>query len=267
MPEPQAGVPKDRYNTLHSFHYSPGKRAFHIVFATDDPQQGFEGCARLLRKFGLRLISLVFTSRPKQGNDWSVIVEDPRDVKPEQVREELLKTAGINYALVAGDEDGLVIDKLHFPLVDPGGERAYVISANTLRKVFDKMRDLLGTGGEVVLFNEGEAVGVREVEEMQNMFGKENVARLLPLLPYLFQITGVGKPEVVDLNLETLEAVFRLYASAECEGMKSSTPYSRWVKGQLVGFMSTLFERPCAAEETKCVAMGDPYCEFRIHPR
>ena len=84
---------------------------------------------------------------------------------------------------------------------------------------------------------------------------------------YLLQITGVGKPEIVSFDLATLTAVFRIHGNVECEGRKTSAPYSRWIKGQLVGFMSALFETPCKAEETKCMAMGDPYCEFVLSPR
>ncbi|RLI15815.1 hypothetical protein DRO49_05240 [Candidatus Bathyarchaeota archaeon] len=37
-------------------------------------------------------------------------------------------------------------------------------------------------------------------------------------------------------------------------------------KGMLAGF-THCFNRPMIAVETRCIAMGDPYCEFEVKPR
>jgi predicted hydrocarbon binding protein len=246
--------------------YSPGKHIFHVVFANKDPMKGFEAASLIVKKFKLTLLDARYTKRGKEGDDWSIFLQDGvTGVKKEEIRRELLSVEGMAYVRVNEDADGLALDLFHFPLRDPGGERAYVISAESLGAVFDKMRELFGTGGEVVIFEEGETVGAKEVEELTKMVGRDNIVPLLPNLPFLLQVTGVGRPEIVSMDLERLDVVFRIYDCVECEHRISSVPYSRWIKGMLVGFMSTLFERPCRAEETKCIAMGDRYCEFIIH--
>jgi predicted hydrocarbon binding protein len=44
----------------------------------------------------------------------------------------------------------------------------------------------------------------------------------------------------------------------------SSEPQSHYIRGVLDGFFSSLFKVEMEAKETKCIAKGDPYCEFEI---
>ncbi|RLE55158.1 MAG: hypothetical protein DRJ30_04180 [Candidatus Methanomethylicota archaeon] len=38
------------------------------------------------------------------------------------------------------------------------------------------------------------------------------------------------------------------------------------MRGELAGWFSQLFKRS-DCNQTKCIAMGDPYCQFKVKPK
>ncbi|MBO3808288.1 MAG: 4-vinyl reductase [Candidatus Brockarchaeota archaeon] len=67
------------------------------------------------------------------------------------------------------------------------------------------------------------------------------------------------------MDLETGKAQLRVYESCECEiGKGSEQPYSQIVRGMLAGFFSLLFGKEAKTTETRCIAKGDPYCEYTV---
>ena len=63
-----------------------------------------------------------------------------------------------------------------------------------------------------------------------------------------------GKPMIV-----------RIWDSMECEiGKGSETCFSRWTRGLIAGFASKYFGKKVTVVETRCIAKGDPYCEFTV---
>jgi predicted hydrocarbon binding protein len=76
---------------------------------------------------------------------------------------------------------------------------------------------------------------------------------------------GWGILEYAEINPEAGEAKIRVYQSYECEtGKGSEKPYGHFIRGILAGFFANIFEKEAKAVETKCIATGDPYCEYVI---
>ena len=72
---------------------------------------------------------------------------------------------------------------------------------------------------------------------------------------------------MVNASANPPEATIRIYDSFECElGLESGGPYSHLIRGMLAGVLTVIFNRRMRAEERKCIASGDPYCEFTIKP-
>jgi predicted hydrocarbon binding protein len=100
------------------------------------------------------------------------------------------------------------------------------------------------------------------VEDMRRMF------RLPPL--------GRGVPMEHSGSLEYLEDVsktdehhFRVYESSECTGMENiGVATASHIPAMLAGSCILLEKngRDWNALETKCLALGDPYCEFKLVP-
>lgn len=56
----------------------------------------------------------------------------------------------------------------------------------------------------------------------------------------------------------------RLEDGFEGTGAKSPKPSCHFTRGLVSGACQHLLGRPTACEETKCVALGDPYCQFEV---
>ena len=61
----------------------------------------------------------------------------------------------------------------------------------------------------------------------------------------------------------------RVYRCFECEcaPQKTNKPYSHLVRGMIAGVSTEILGMEMTAKEIKCIAMGDPYCEFEVYPR
>jgi len=91
----------------------------------------------------------------------------------------------------------------------------------------------------------------------------------------LFAAYGWGKTELVSFNEETLSVSFRVYASIygeryrklseyKDEAFTPQCPMGYAVEGALSFFAQKKGVPPPVSEEVKCIARGDPYCEFVI---
>ncbi|RLF10226.1 MAG: hypothetical protein DRJ98_06565 [Thermoprotei archaeon] len=60
----------------------------------------------------------------------------------------------------------------------------------------------------------------------------------------------------------------RFYDLFECVPVKyqKEKPNSEFFRGILSGGLSVIFDKVLLAVETKCIAKGDPYCEFVVKP-
>ncbi len=78
---------------------------------------------------------------------------------------------------------------------------------------------------------------------------------------------GLGRMEVVEASATPPQVVMRVYDCFECElGIGARKPFSNFIRGILAALIAQLFNGRMEAKELKCVAKGDPYCEFKITP-
>jgi predicted hydrocarbon binding protein/KaiC/GvpD/RAD55 family RecA-like ATPase len=81
-----------------------------------------------------------------------------------------------------------------------------------------------------------------------------------------------GVWEYVEDISKTDEHYFRAYDSFECYGFENvGAPMAYWVPPNVAGAAKGLeslrgLERDWNAIETKCIGLGDPYCEFKLVP-
>ena len=241
----------------------PGKKIFHLVFRSGSSFADLARASDGLLREGLKVLSGSLVADDGGSAHWCVFVETDRDDLGKDEVAALLKKAVRQGEVVVLGGDDTVVDESHFPLQLATGQRAYLLSEGVIRGMLSRVREVLGTGGDVVVCQEGEAVGRGDFEAMKDLLGGTLRARLAKLTG-LYLAVGIGVPDVVELDLEAQKGVVRVYENIECVGAKSRVPYSQWVRGHLAGVTSALFGVRIKCEETKCVACGDPYCEFAI---
>ena len=108
----------------------------------------------------------------------------------------------------------------------------------------------IATGGKFLAEYLSEKLGLR---------GKELLVEVLKA----YQASGWGRVELVRCDLHAANIVLRLYDSFECKVFRDiGRPASQFIRGHLSGLLSGLLGAEVRAIETKCIAKGDPYCEF-----
>jgi predicted hydrocarbon binding protein len=78
---------------------------------------------------------------------------------------------------------------------------------------------------------------------------------------------GYGLIEFLKIDMKNKRVESRVYNSVNAIGIKNSEkPVCYMIAGTMAGAADIIFGRSMRCDEVKCVAMGDPYCEFHVHP-
>jgi len=158
-----------------------------------------------------------------------------------------------------------IIDMFATPTFGQGKYPVLVLGVDEMSGVFEKVKEVYGTGGEALLYHIGYALG--EIagrkyapEELTEDFIREDLLA--------FQAYGWGVLEIVKIDLEEPEVIIRLYdlfESAHVRGRKDK-PHCHFVRGFLAGLLTVFLNTKMIVVELKCIAKGDPYCEFIAKP-
>ena len=192
------------------------------------------------------------------------------DVKPEDLAREFMALDFVDRVeIIKPRFEGFIADDVSFPVM-LGGRRAIILSEPALKGFLIDFRRRLGTGGEAMLYHIGREVGVegaRDINQNAERIGVKDLRDKLEI-GMLLQCLGYAIPEMVEFSEEPPYLKIRLQNSIECElGRGAGKPFSHYVRGMITGYTSELFQRDLLAEETRCIATGDPYCEFEVKPR
>ena len=149
--------------------------------------------------------------------------------------------------------------------------RVIVLGAGTFVKLQHGAEDILGDEASAVFYESGIESGkdaVRTMFEELDIRGRE-------LMDWMLGITdssGVGffKPSEHRIE-EDYTGYIRIKQSFIAEVYKSwkgktDHPVCHFIGGFLAGCIEGIFGVIVSCEETKCEAIGNEYCEFRIEP-
>jgi predicted hydrocarbon binding protein/predicted amino acid-binding ACT domain protein len=156
-------------------------------------------------------------------------------------------------------------DVVHFPLF-VGSLRVITFPTSILGETIKSLMKVFNPSVVRTMFwYQGKEFG-RLVEEFyEKEFSIINVNEAVNFLAIRTALHGWAISEIVELDDERRNVTLRLFDNWECSMFKgSSEPQSHYIRGVLDGFFSSLFKVEMEAKETKCIAKGDPYCEFEI---
>ena len=179
------------------------------------------------------------------------------------VLEESLKASrGVVNCQLRKSEGGLLSDRLSFPIRILGDQRGIVLPVNVLRPMLARLRQVLGTGGDALLYGGGIEVGEQSGKEhMNGPFGP--LARKFdPEVLGIYSALGWGTLQVVEAAPNLSRVVVSVGESFESVEMKASSPNCHFTRGVMAGYFGVIMGRQVTSTETKCIAMGAPACEF-----
>ncbi|GBC69650.1 hypothetical protein HRbin01_01352 [archaeon HR01] len=159
---------------------------------------------------------------------------------------------------------GLAVNMAAFPL-ELLGYRAIVLRKPVYMGLFYGMRKRLGSAGDALIYHVGLEAGRGLGADIIRM----GYADRLPIALKLIEIIhGRAVLEFVEYKPREGRYVVRAYHLFECEDVESpSQPNSSFYRGFLAGIMESVMGIEMSVTETKCIAVGDEYCEFRLEPR
>ncbi len=162
---------------------------------------------------------------------------------------------------------GFAVDTTYTRLTLAGG-RVIVFREPTYEGLIKGFRKRFGAIAKELLYY----IGFEAGRKMYNVYSKMveeaggGLNELLAFWREVFRHTGFGAIEHVEISYLTKTAIIRVQDSFECRLFKETGKFeSHGIRGFIAGFMSSLFKTKVRVEETKCIAKGDPYCEFIVY--
>lgn len=242
------------------YYFAPGRRLFQIVVKIAD-EPGSLG--RVLNLLGTKVNLVAMTSYVLPDNVAIVsgFAEAPSQDETAARLQSLIVSSGVALDVeVSEGRDGMLVDTFHTGL-ETGGEYLMLVRRRALTRMLDVVSRLLGSGGEVVLFQEGMAIGRANGEAFVRSLGAEKVRENIGYLSNNLAAQGWGRVAVeASLDQETLRVLIR--DCFECSSNERARTGCSFFKGYIVGNESVTFRKEFAVEETKCRLRGDDACEF-----
>jgi hypothetical protein len=214
----------------------------------------------------IRYIQISMTKTDEPGVTAVAFVDfSNSEVSPERAlelvkREKFIKNAKI----IKPSRNGIIFDDYFFPLI-AGNERVVVFRKSVYEALFNGVRKKFGSAGEAMLYYQGFTVGFKIYDEYAKTADSENLWDLVEVAKAVNMTLGWGIIDKIEIDAEKGVAQVRIHQSFECElGEETGKPYSQFYRGAIAGLFTRFFGKDVNVQETKCVAKGDPYCEFTI---
>ncbi|RLE87764.1 MAG: hypothetical protein DRJ49_06005 [Thermoprotei archaeon] len=230
--------------------YFPDRK---IVVTSVELESGINNIINILKSLsehGINILSCILQAHPDRPLVQTTLFLDltDADIVSEEVSSLLRATSYVKR-----------IELLDLPL-NHGEARLVVFTLEDIHYLFGMLREL-GNGGLAIMYHMGFRAGKALAERILSYF-KDSKRSLMYTLLYNESL-GHGK---FKLEEYIERAYCRIVARelSECLEVKSDKPNSQLFRGILAGCISKLWDEEVEVKETKCIAMGDPYCEFEV---
>jgi predicted hydrocarbon binding protein len=252
---------------VNVYLFDPTRKYFHIVIELENVPGALHNVLDVTRGLELNILgSFSSVDSAAKVGVWSGFVEDNNHDAVE-LRRKLGGSPYVHDAIVVESNKGFLVDGVHFPLAFNTGTRAVLMTARYVARMLETIRKQFGSGGNVIIYEEGRAYGKDVGAEYFQRLGADFVTSNLGEVLKLYQALGWFRLEAVEVEHKTGKIVVRTAENFECAGSQSRVPLSHFVRGHIAGTISTYMEKEMACEETNCVAMGEKYCVFALTPK
>ena len=219
---------------------------------------------QVLAEKGISIFHIVGSGRQPDGSYYMLLYADFADKDPYEVSKELYNVEYVEKIEVLEPVvPGVVVDTVTDRLM-LADERAVILRHTIYRGLFGVIREELGPSASVIFYHIGIRAGRDAFKShVKILKGKKDTASLVRLCEALWRTVGFGRLEIVSLDTQRGRAVARVYDNFECEMFKNSgEPQGYLTRGLLEGWFEGILGPELKSEETKCIAKGDPHCEF-----
>lgn len=144
-------------------------------------------------------------------------------------------------------------------------KEAIILRNVTFATIYKRFEEIFGEGpAAFIMFEAGRVCGKRSVERLASVT-KATGRRMLVEVERLKKGEGWCSMDFSRFNLRTGKGVIIVKDSFEALGYGSSQrPVCQFLRGFLSSVVSYALKRDVVLMEAKCLAKGDPYCEFTL---
>jgi predicted hydrocarbon binding protein len=185
-------------------------------------------------------------------------------ISPEEALKILKSQKYVKNAHIINPSHGIIYDSYFFPIMLEC-ERVVIFRKSVYEALLKGIRKKFGSAGEAMLYYQGFFIGFEIYDEYVKIAKSEKLEDLIEIAKAVNMTLGWGIIDKVKVDVEKGIAKFRMYDNFECElGENNGKPYSQFYRGAIAGIFTRFFGKDVKVAETKCIAKGDPYCEFVV---
>jgi len=222
----------------------------------------FENVLRLVIESGLPVVRYLSLLSDLREYSYNYIVVDAagREERVKILVENIKKIEYVKKVEVYHPLKDGMLTASPFDILAVSGIRSMVWVKPTFRAFIKTFQEVIGSGGAAIIYNIGLIMGKGAFQYHMKIAGGDK-REALSVNRDFFKACGLGDIEYKVINLD--KAVIRVYNSFECEVFKNlGRTASHFIRGIIAGWLSAFWEKDVEINETKCIAKGDPYCEF-----
>ena len=181
--------------------------------------------------------------------------------------DETEKELGYRAVIRRGSIKGLMVDELAFPLYSAPEMQAIIMDGSDLRAMIRGIYEKMGESpASAYLYHFSYSGGKEIAKYMREIFGLTGKELLREAIK-IYMAYGWGRTELIGYADDLSRLIIRIHDSIECSIFKDrDRPMSHFIRGHLTGLLEGLFDEKINLVETKCIALGDAYCEFSVKP-
>lgn len=252
---------------VNVYLFDPAKRYFHVVIELENVSGALKAVLDVVHGLNLNVLgSFSSVDTAAKVGVWSGFIEDGIQTGPD-LKRKLSASPYVHDIMVVESDKGFLVDGVHFPVAFNTGERAVMMEARALKNMLESVTEQFGSGGNVILYQEGRSyggdVGSKYLARLGGDFITSNMGEALKL----YQALGWFRVSKVAEGAGQGPLVIQAEENFECMGAQSKVPHSHFVRGHLEGVVSTWKGAPMECKETSCIAKGDKCCEFALSRR
>jgi predicted hydrocarbon binding protein len=156
------------------------------------------------------------------------------------------------------EKNGVIYDKVT-------GDRCIILTRERMHQILSRLTDLFQSGAQVIITETSKAAGERFAAQAPKQT-QADAALFLKTVVQRFTDAGLGKIEVVRLNIEKAELTFRIWNNFFAEIRDEESTYCNVVGAFVSGVYKRITLKNPEVKETKCLGKGDAYCEWCLTP-
>ena len=249
------------------FLFKNGKKLIGFDIVLTNKPGALRYMSSITEKYGLNIVYIEECGISEESGRFFIAVDfTDKNVDPETLLAEFRNAKKyITSADISSSLNDIIFPK-KFCSKDIGSVRAILMAVGGMRGVVMGIREHLGVeGGNALLYHLGYGDGEESYKVYAKPRGIKNLDEAILLLEALTK--GTGWADFIGYEVADNKIIIRLERLWEYEIQKGivDKPASNFVRGILAGVFKKLLGKEVVVKGTRCIAVGDPCCQFEIN--